>query len=251
MWVQCSRYLVERRVHRRRGCDQRPNIRAQPCRNYLMVVRYNNVLLAMREAVEVPRRSLRPSAIPLLTSRHETTEPKRRDGNCMDIQLLAQRLLAGAAFAVISLGAQGAELTGEVVAVSDGDTITVLDADRRQHKVRLQGIDAPEKGQDHWRVSKQHLADRVFAQQVTVEYRKKDRYGRLVGFVSRNGLDINREQLAVGAAWFYRKYAPELPQEMRTDYADAESAARIGKRGLWRNASPVPPWEWRARAREQ
>lgn len=169
----------------------------------------------------------------------------------MDIQHWTQCLLAGAAFAVISLGAQGAELVGKVIAIADGDTITVLDAEQRQYKVRLQGIDAPEKGQDYWRASKQHLGEMLFAQQVTVEYRKKDRYGRLVGFVSRNGRDINREQIASGAAWFYRKYARELSPEIQSDYADAESASRSEMRGLWRIASPVPPWEWRARAREQ
>lgn len=79
----------------------------------------------------------------------------------MDIQLSVQRLLLGAAIAVISLGTQGAELVGQVVAVADGDTLTVLDGERRQYRVRLQGIDAPEKGQDYWRVSKQSLADRV------------------------------------------------------------------------------------------
>ncbi|WP_051165336.1 thermonuclease family protein [Methyloversatilis universalis] len=99
----------------------------------------------------------------------------------MDIQLSVQRLLLSKAIAVISLGTQGAELVGRVVAVADGDTLTLLDADRRQYKVRLQGIDAPEKGQDYWRVSKQFLADRVFSQSVTIEYEKTDRYGRLVG----------------------------------------------------------------------
>lgn len=167
----------------------------------------------------------------------------------MNIQLCVQRLIAGAACAVISTGIQGAELVGKVTAVADGDTITVLDAERRQHKVRFQAIDAPEKGQEHWRVSKQKLASRVFSRQVVVEYRKKDRYGRIVGRVSVDGTDINREQLASGAAWFYRKYARELPPEIQTDYADAESTSRSEMRGLWRKASPVPPWDWRSQAR--
>lgn len=163
--------------------------------------------------------------------------------------LLNRRLLIGAALAFVAFAAEGAELAGMVVSVSDGDTITVLDADQRQHRVRLQAIDAPEKGQDHWRVSKQHLAGRVFSQRVTVEYSKSDRYGRLLGRVMRDGKDINLELLQVGAAWFYRQYANELPRDMQSDYAGAEMEAARDRRGLWRNASPLPPWEWRSRKR--
>jgi endonuclease YncB( thermonuclease family) len=169
----------------------------------------------------------------------------------MDIQLSVQRLLLGAAIAVISLGTQGAELVGRVVAVADGDTLTVLDGERRQYRVRLQGIDAPEKGQDYWRVSKQFLADRVFSQYVTIEYEKRDRYGRLVGRVLREGRDINYEMLQGGAAWFYAKYARELPADRRLNYASAEALSRDAQLGLWRSASPVPPWQWRAEKRMQ
>lgn len=169
----------------------------------------------------------------------------------MDIQFSVQRLLLGAAIAVISLGTQGAELVGQVVAVADGDTLTVLDGERRQYRVRLQGIDAPEKGQDYWRVSKQSLADRVFSQFVTIEYEKTDRYGRLVGRVLRDGRDINYEMLQGGAAWFYAKYARELPADRRLNYASAEALSREARRGLWRDPSTVPPWEWRAKKRPQ
>lgn len=169
----------------------------------------------------------------------------------MDIHQWSQRLLIGAACAVISIGTQGAELVGKVIAIADGDTITVLDEDRRQHKVRLQAIDAPEKGQEHWRASKQQLAGRVFSQQVTVEYSKADRYGRIVGRVLREGEDINLELLRAGYAWLYRRYAKELPGGMQYDYAAAEMAARSERRGLWGNTSREPPWEWRARERSE
>lgn len=169
----------------------------------------------------------------------------------MDIQFSVQRLLLGAAIAVISLATQGAELVGQVVAVADGDTLTVLDGERRQYRVRLQGIDAPEKGQDYWRVSKQSLADRVFSQSVIIEYEKTDRYGRLVGRVLRDGRDINFEMLQGGAAWFYAKYARELPTDRRLNYASAEALSRGARQGLWRNPSPVPPWQWRAEKRVQ
>ncbi|EGK70653.1 hypothetical protein METUNv1_03123 [Methyloversatilis universalis FAM5] len=175
------RNLVQGRVHRWRSCNERTDVRTHTDRNDLAVVSYNNVLPAVRITVEVPGRNSRPFSIPLLAGHHGTTRTKRRERNCMDIQLSVQRLLLSKAIAVISLGTQGAELVGRVVAVADGDTLTLLDADRRQYKVRLQGIDAPEKGQDYWRVSKQFLADRVFSQSVTIEYEKTDRYGRLVG----------------------------------------------------------------------
>lgn len=168
----------------------------------------------------------------------------------MNIQLCMQRLIAGAACAVISTGIQGAELVGKVIAIADGDTITVLDADRRQHKVRLQAIDAPEKGQEHWRASKQQLAGRVFSQQVTVEYSKADRYGRLVGRVRHDGKDINLDLLKAGAAWVYPRYAKELPSTLQYAYSQAEEVARSGGRGLWNDARPVPPWEWRRRMRK-
>ena len=111
----------------------------------------------------------------------------------------------------------------------------LLDADRRQYKVRLQGIDAPEKGQDYWRVSRQSLADRVFSQSVIIEYEKTDRYGRLVGRVLRDGRDINFEMLQGGAAWFYAKYARELPADRQLNYASAEALAREARQGLWRD----------------
>ncbi|MDP3842593.1 MAG: thermonuclease family protein [Oxalobacteraceae bacterium] len=162
---------------------------------------------------------------------------------------MMQRLLLCAAVTALSTLAQGAELVGKVVAIADGDTITLLDAYSRQHKVRLQGIDAPERGQAYWKASKQHLADGVYLRQVVVEYDKKDRYGRIVGHVRHEGRDMNLEQLQAGAAWFYRKYAKELSADVRANYAVAEIAASRDRRGLWREEQPVAPWDWRARGR--
>ena len=111
-----------------------------------------------------------------------------------------QRLLLGAALTVISLGALGAELAGKVVAIADGDTLTILDRNDRQHRIRLAAIDASERGQPHWKASKQFLADRAFSQWVSVKYGKADRYGRLVGRVLRDGQGINLEMVLGGAA---------------------------------------------------
>ena len=108
-----------------------------------------------------------------------------------------------------------ADLTGEVVGVADGDTITVLDADKVQHKVRLTGIDAPEKKQPFGNRSKQSLSDMVFNKIVTVETDKRDRYGRELGKVLAGGKDVNLEQVHAGMAWHYKAYERTQPANDR------------------------------------
>ena len=88
------------------------------------------------------------------------------------------------------------ELVGRVIGVADGDTITVLGSNRVQHRIRLAGIDAPEKSQAYGQVSK-------------LEYHKTDRYGRTVGTVLVNGRDVNLEQIRAGLAWHYKQYQGE------------------------------------------
>lgn len=136
-------------------------------------------------------------------------------------------------------------VTGRVVGVADGDTITVLDADKVQHKIRLAGIDAPEKKQAFGNRSKESLSDLVYDKTVNVETEKRDRYGRQVGKVLVNGQDVNLVQVERGMAWFYRQYQREQSPNDRRLYEAAEDAAKAGKRGLWRDAEPVPPWDFR------
>lgn len=149
-----------------------------------------------------------------------------------------------------------ADLTGRVVGVHDGDTITVLDAVKKQHKVRLAGIDAPESEQAFGSKSKESLSDMVYNKQVTVEWTKRDRYGRIVGkilFIPSNCLvpaclehtDANYHQIVEGMAWYYRQYSNELNAADRAQYDSAENKAREVKRGLWADAKPVAPWVWR------
>ncbi len=140
-----------------------------------------------------------------------------------------------------------ADFTGNVVGVADGDTITVLDADKVQHKVRLTGIDAPEKKQPFGNRAKQSLSDMVFNKTVTVETDKRDRYGRELGKVLAGGKDVNLEQVRTGFAWHYKAYERTQPVADRQAYADAENEAKAAKRGLWVDADPTPPWEWRHR----
>jgi len=136
-------------------------------------------------------------------------------------------------------------LQGQVVHVADGDTITVLDATNTQHKIRLQGIDAPEKAQAFGQKSKQSLSQLVHSKQVTVEFQKKDKYDRSVGKVVLNGTDVCLEQIKLGMAWHYKHYESEQPKEDRETYAQAEIAARTNAIGLWKDKQTIPPWEFR------
>jgi len=136
-------------------------------------------------------------------------------------------------------------ITGLVVGIADGDTITVLDTDKVQHKIRLAGIDAPEKKQAFGNRSKESLSALAFDKTVNVETSKRDRYGRQIGKVLVNGQDVNLVQVERGMAWFYRQYQREQSPNDRRLYEAAEDAAKAEKRGLWRDADPVPPWDFR------
>ena len=130
--------------------------------------------------------------------------------------------------------------TGKVVGVSGGDTISVM-RQGRPVKVRLHGIDCPEKGQPFGRRAKQITFDVAFGRQVTVQVKTTDRYGRIVGeVILPDGLSLNKDLVHAGLAWWYRKYAPND----RTLKA-LEAGARADKRGLWADKNPIPPWEWR------
>lgn len=138
-----------------------------------------------------------------------------------------------------------ADYSGVVVGVSDGDTITVLDTDKAQHKVRLTGIDAPEKKQAFGMQSKKSLSDLVINKNVSVQSDKKDRYGRELGKILMGDVDINLEQIKSGMAWHYKKYEGTQSLEDRVNYGYAEGMARAMKRGLWSDDKQIPPWGWR------
>ena len=138
-----------------------------------------------------------------------------------------------------------ATLTGKVVGVADGDTITVLDSSNTQYIIRLAGIDAPEKKQAFGNVSKQSLSDLVYGKQVDVDWSKQDRYGRTVGKVFVNGTNANLVQVKRGLAWYYKKYQNELILDDRLDYLHAQEAAESSKVGLWADHEPTPPWDFR------
>ena len=142
---------------------------------------------------------------------------------------------------VISSASQASELTGKVVGISDGDTFTLLTADKQQVKVRLAEIDAPESGQPYGDKSKQTLSGLIFSKDVRVVVQTTDRYGRTVGRPYVGDLDVCAEMVRVGAAWAYREYLRDR------SLLTIESDAKAGKRGIWglSEAQNVPPWEWR------
>lgn len=136
-------------------------------------------------------------------------------------------------------------LVGTVVGVTDGDTITVLDDQRNKHKIRLASIDAPEKSQPFAKRSKEHLSSLVFGRRVTVETEKQDRYGRTVGKVIIDGLDVNLAQVVAGMAWHYKKYEGEQSRTDRLLYAAAQRVAENDRLGLWSSQNAIPPWAFR------
>lgn len=134
----------------------------------------------------------------------------------------------------------GAEtLEGRVVGVHDGDTVTLLTTEKRQFKIRLAQIDAPESRQAFGQRSKQSLSDLVFNKTIRVEKETTDKYGRLVGTLYVDGLDVNREQVHRGMAWAYRQYLHD------PSLIEVEAEARKARTGLWADANPMPPWEYR------
>lgn len=134
---------------------------------------------------------------------------------------------------------------GRVIGVQDGDTITVLDSSNAHHRIRLLGIDAPEKGQAFGSQSKQSLSDAVFDKVVTIEWSKHDTYGRILGKVLFNGRDVCLDQITSGMAWHYKYYQEDQTPEDRQLYAAAEIAARAAHVGVWIDPNPVPPWDFR------
>jgi endonuclease YncB( thermonuclease family) len=144
-----------------------------------------------------------------------------------------------AALLVLAAPTAASELTGTVVGVHDGDTITVR-SDGGTRRIRLACIDAPELGQSFGSRAKQRLSDLVMRRTVRVDVVDEDDYGRLVGRVFTDEGDANLAMVRAGFAWHYRYHCPR-----DTALAEAEKAARAERRGLWVENDPVPPYRWR------
>ena len=152
-------------------------------------------------------------------------------------------------------------LQGKVVKIADGDTVTIVDDSGKKHRIRLAGIDAPEKNQPYGDISTQGLNILVSGRIVTIEYEKRDRYKRIIGkvLVDPSGevfcmaldcvkkIDAGLEQIKKGLAWHYKKYQGEQSVEDRGAYGEAEVEAKVNGLGLWKDDKPMAPWEWRRR----
>lgn len=165
--------------------------------------------------------------------------------------IILSKTTVGAILALTLSFSVWADFTGKVVSVTDGDTVTVLDVYKAQHKIRLIGIDAPERRQSFGNRSKQSLSEIIFNKTVTVITNKRDRYGRVLGKVLINGVDVNREQIRRGMAWHYKVYQRDQSTDDRQIYADTEIKARDQRFGLWADLDPIPPWEWRKLRRQR
>lgn len=132
-------------------------------------------------------------------------------------------------------------LQGVVINVVDGDTVILLEKapeGKRTHRVRLEGIDAPEYGQAGGEEAKAYLEKLVWGETVTVQYDGDDQYGRVLGLVLCGASRVNDEMVKEGWAWRYKKSTSR-------ELAAYESEARAGKKGLWAEPDPISPWEWR------
>ena len=145
----------------------------------------------------------------------------------------------------LALPATDDTLHGRVVRILDGDTVEVLDSASHTVRVRLGGIDAPEKSQPFGTQAKQRMAALSGGQTVAVDWTKRDRNGRLVGKLILNGQDLGLAMINSGLAWWYREYAGEQSAADQHIYAAAEQTARAAKRGLWAVADPMAPWDYR------
>ena len=148
--------------------------------------------------------------------------------------------IAGTAWAEINL-------VGKVISVQDGDTLTVVDEESRQVRIRIAGIDAPEKDQPYGSVSGAHLVELALGRLAAAACPKTDRYGRSVCTVWINDVDVGLAQLRAGFAWHYKRYAPEQSTEQRKAYAEAEEKARAMTLGIWLQSEATAPWDWRRR----
>lgn len=158
-------------------------------------------------------------------------------------------------FALLSafmLPAAAEQFDAKVIGVADGDTLTVLFVDgqtKTPRRVRLSGIDAPEKAQAYGAVAREHLSQLAFGRVGRLDCRAVDQYGRSVCTVRVDGVDVGLRMIELGLAWHYKRYASSQPMNEAASYAKAEDAAKAARAGLWRDlgtaAAPVPPWDWR------
>jgi endonuclease YncB( thermonuclease family) len=177
----------------------------------------------------------------LVGTQRRLSSVNRRRATALPMPILRRALFA--LLLLTTLPAWAETLTGRVVAIADGDTLTLLTSDLRQVKVRLHGIDTPEARQPFGNRARQALADMAFQKPARVEVQDTDRYGRTVGRVYVGRVDVNAELVRQGWAWVYARYNRDA------SLPGLEAEARAARRGLWAEPRPVPPWDWRRQSR--
>lgn len=164
-------------------------------------------------------------------------------GSCVSEQRCGWQVRLAIVVAALALPSQGAEFRAKVIGIVDGDTIEVLH-NGRPERVRLVGIDAPERNQAFGSRARQFTGKQAFGQIVTVRSAGSDPYRRTLGeVILPDGRSLNRELVANGLAWHYRRFSADR------DLARLEGEARAARRGLWSDPNPIPPWEFRRRGR--
>lgn len=148
------------------------------------------------------------------------------------------------------------QMSGQIIYVTDGDTVVIRDNNLEENAVRIMSIDAPEKGrrgkpgQRYSAKSRRHLAGLVDGRRVNLATHGRDDYGRVLARVSIDGTDIGLAQVCAGYAWVYEAFIDELPEPDRSAYRSCQAKAKASRIGLWRDAKPTPPWVWRHMRRD-
>ncbi len=138
----------------------------------------------------------------------------------------------------LALSAQAETFSAKVIMVMDGDTVLVLRGNQKI-KVRMANIDAPERNQTFGQQARDSLQEMIGRTQVQIDSQAVDQYGRIIGVIALDGRDINREQVRRGMAWEYSNFHSDKA------YIGLQKEARQMRRGLWSQAAPQAPWEWR------
>ena len=152
---------------------------------------------------------------------------------------LKKNLLSAILLIGIVINAQ-VDITGKVVAITDGDTFKLLTQDSTLIRVRVANIDCPERKQPFSKRAKQFTSDAIFENQVELKIIKKDRYGRSIANVFYDDKDLSRELLKAGLAWHFVKYSDDETLQ------PLEDKAKKDKVGLWVDPKAIAPWEWRS-----
>lgn len=134
---------------------------------------------------------------------------------------------------------------GKVIKIVDGDTYDILLENQTTERIRMEGIDAPERGMPYYKVSKDYLGQLCFGKTIKIVQTNTDRYGRTVAKSYINDNELGLLMIQAGYAWHFKKYSHDLV------LSEAETSAKNSQRGLWADQSPVAPWEWRKKVRDK